>query len=130
MINTDLFEKFNDGKFILPNKEVYFKDIPWSKHPTFEGVELKHVITAKDTDGKFSFHLVRIAPNKKIGLHVHKEQLETHEVICGTGVCINDNFKLDYAPGIISIFHKNIEHQVLAGDSGLYLFAKFFPALC
>ncbi|WP_347223788.1 hypothetical protein [Bacteroides congonensis] len=27
---------------------------------TFEGVELKHIITAKDTDGKFSYHLVRI----------------------------------------------------------------------
>ena len=34
-----------------------------------------------ETSGQFSFHLVRIAPNKKIGNHIHEKQLETHEVI-------------------------------------------------
>lgn len=26
----------------------------------FEGVELKHIITSKDTNGEYSYHLVRI----------------------------------------------------------------------
>lgn len=130
MENKILFEKFNKGNLLLPNKEVNFEEIVWSKHPTFEGVELKHIITSKETNGEFSFHLVRIAPNKKIGMHVHGTQLETHEVICGTGVCINDGAKINYTPGTISIFPATIEHEVIAGDYGLYLFAKFFPALC
>lgn len=130
MENKMLFEKFNKGNLLLPNKEVSFEEIVWSKHPTFEGVELKHIITSKETNGKFSFHLVRIAPNKKIGMHVHETQLETHEVIYGTGVCINDGAKINYTPGTISIFPATIEHEVIAGDAGLYLFAKFFPALC
>ena len=37
---------------------------------------------------------MRIAPNKKIGNHVHKTQLETHEVISGNGVCINEGAEI------------------------------------
>ena len=126
----NLFEQFNnEGKLLLPGAEISFADIPWSKHPTFEGVELKHIITSEQTSGQFSFHLVRIAPNKKIGNHVHKTQLETHEVISGNGICINNGAKIKYEPGVISILPMNVLHEVTAGNNGLYIFAKFMPAL-
>ena len=126
----NLFEQFNnEGKLLLPGSEISFADIPWSKHPTFEGVELKHIITSEQTRGQFSFHLVRIAPNKKIGNHVHKTQLETHEVISGNGICINNGAKIKYEPGVISILPMNVLHEVTAGNNGLYIFAKFMPAL-
>ena len=127
----NLFEKFNEGgKLLLPDTTVSFDSIPWSKHPTFEGVELKHIITSEKTGGQFSFHLVRIAPDKKIGNHIHEKQLETHEVISGAGVCVNDGVELPYEAGTISIFPVGVPHEVIAGDDGLYLFAKFMPALC
>ena len=127
----NLFEKFNEGgKLLLPDATVTFDVIPWSKHPAFEGVELKHIITSERTDGQFSYHLVRIAPNKKIGSHIHEKQLETHEVISGTGVCVNDGVELPYETGVISIFPIGVPHEVIAGDDGLCLFAKFMPALC
>ena len=127
----NLFEKFNEGgKLLLKDATVTFDAIPWSKHPTFEGVELKHIITSERTDGQFSYHLVRIAPNKKIGSHIHEKQLETHEVISGTGVCVNDGVELPYETGVISIFPVGVPHEVIAGDDGLCLFAKFMPALC
>lgn len=127
----NLFEKFNEGgKLLLKDATVTFDAIPWSKHPTFEGMELKHIITSERTDGEFSYHLVRIAPNKKIGSHIHEKQLETHEVISGTGVCVNDGVELPYETGVISIFPISVPHEVIAGDDGLCLFAKFMPALC
>ncbi|NBJ91387.1 cupin domain-containing protein [Parablautia muri] len=127
----NLFEKFNEGgKLLLPDATVTFDAIPWSKHPASPGVELKHIITSERTDGEFSYHLVRIAPNKKIGNHIHENQLETHEVISGTGVCVNDGVELPYEAGIISIFPVGVPHEVIAGDDGLCLFAKFMPALC
>ena len=127
----NLFEKFNEGgKLLLKDATVTFDAIPWSKHPTFEGVELKHIITSERTGGQFSYHLVRIAPNKKIGSHIHEKQLETHEVISGTGVCVNDGVELPYETGVISIFPISVPHEVIAGDDGLCLFAKFMPALC
>ena len=127
----NLFEKFNEGgKLLLPDATVTFDAIPWSKHPASPGVELKHIITSESTDGQFSYHLVRIAPNKKIGNHIHEKQLETHEVISGTGVCVNDGVELLYEAGVISIFPISVPHEVIAGDDGLCLFAKFMPALC
>lgn len=125
-----LFESFNNGSLKLPAATVKFADIPWSKHPVFDGVELKHIVTAKDTDGKFSYHLVRIAPNQSIQNHIHETQLETHEVIAGSGVCRNDNAKILYEAGTVSIMPAGIPHAVEAGDEGLCLFAKFIPALC
>ncbi len=127
----NLFEKFNEGgKLLLKDATVTFDAIPWSKHPASPGVELKHIITSESTDGQFSYHLVRIAPNKKIGNHIHEKQLETHEVISGTGVCVNDGVELSYEAGVISIFPIGVPHEVIAGDDGLCLFAKFMPALC
>ena len=126
----DLFEEFNtQGKLVLTESTSLFKDIPWSKHQSFEGVELKHILSSQQSKGQFSFHLVRIVPNKKIGLHSHQEQLESHEVIAGDGLCLNNKQELIYEAGVISIFPKAVEHEVRAGANGLYLFAKFFPAL-
>lgn len=127
----NLFEKFDgEGKLLLPDTGVSFDAIPWSKHPTFPGVELKHIIISEKTGGQFSYHLVRIAPNKRIGNHIHEKQLETHEIISGAGVCVNDGVTLPYEAGVISIFPIGVPHEVIAGDDGLYLFAKFIPALC
>lgn len=67
----DLFERFNTkGKLCFPGVTILFNDIPWSKHPTFDGVKLKHIVTAQETEGQFSYHLVRIAPGKTIGNHI------------------------------------------------------------
>lgn len=129
-MNNDLFEAFNNGFLKLPAKTVSFADIAWTAHPTFEGVALKHIVTAADTDGQFSYHLVRIAPNKSIKNHIHETQLETHEVIAGSGVCVNKGVEISYEVGTISIMPSGIPHEVNAGADGLYLFAKFIPALC
>ena len=126
----NLFEAFNQGHLILPDKTLDFESVAWSKHPTFDGVELKHIVTSSDTNGEFSYHLVRIAPNKSILNHIHELQLETHEVISGEGTCINTQCEIHYSPGVISIMPKAVPHEVHAGDDGLLLFAKFIPALC
>ena len=126
----NLFEQFDrNGKLRLPGSTVSFGGIAWSKHPAFAGVELKHILTSRNTSGQFSYHLVRIAPGQAIGNHIHEEQLETHEVIAGTGICVCQGASLDYEPGVISILPKGIPHEVHAGSEGLYLFAKFMPAL-
>lgn len=129
-MNNNLFEAFSNGSLKLPTTTVEFATIPYQKHPTFEGVELKHIVTAKNTDGQFSYHLVRIAPNKSIKNHIHDTQLETHEVIAGSGICMNNGTEILYETGTISIMPAGIPHEVNAGNDGLYLFAKFIPALC
>lgn len=126
----NLFEAFNRGKLIIPDKTVDFEKIPWSRHSAFEGVELKHIVTSGETNGEFSYHLVRIATTKSILSHTHALQLETHEVIYGNGICKLAQCEIPYSPGVISIMPKAIPHEVHAGNDGLLLFAKFIPALC
>ncbi len=82
------------------------------------GIELKHLLTLKETDGAYSYHLVRIAPNCSIWEHIHETQLETHEVIAGNGTCINEGTAITYKPGIISVFPANVSHEVNAGEDG------------
>lgn len=55
---NEVFEAFNKGCLIVPEKTINFEQVEWSKHPTFEGVELKHIIKGEQTDEKFSYHLV------------------------------------------------------------------------
>lgn len=130
MDDQNLFERFDtQGQLRLPGAAITFRDLAWNRHPTFDGVELKHIVTAKETGGQFSYHLVRIAPGKAIGSHVHQDQLETHEVIAGTGVCASGGAELAYEPGVVAILPKGLPHAVTAGSGGLYLFAKFIPAL-
>lgn len=121
----DIFEKFSNGSLVLPDAKKSFADVEWKKHPAFKGVEIKKIVSEEETDGKFSFCLVRIAPDCSIGEHIHVSQLETHEVIKGYGECINDGKKIEYKEGIISIMPAGIKHEVNAGKEGLCLLAKF-----
>lgn len=130
MNKSETFTHFNHGELVIPGYKKEFCKLPWLKHPTFDGVELKHLVTAQDTNGQFSYHLVRVAPNKKLDTHTHEKQLETHEVISGSGTCINGGTHIPYQAGTLSMMPAGIEHQVTASNDGLYLFAKFFPALC
>ncbi len=53
-----------------------------------------------------------------------------YSAIFSAGVCVNNKTELPYEAGIISIFSVGVPHEVIAGEDGLYLFAKFMPALC
>jgi len=124
------FESFNTGKLVYQGKEISLDALTWNNHPTFEGVSLKHIVTSKESNGLFSYHLVSIAPNCKIGKHIHELQLETHEVISGSGYAVTkQDSVINYAVGVLAIFDKKVPHEVIAGDNGLCLFAKFMPAL-
>ena len=128
-MNKEVFEAFTCGRLAVPGKNIPFEQIAWSKHPTFEGVELKHMITGKETDGQFSYHLVRIAPGKAIKNHIHETQLETHEVIAGAGVCINDGAEIKSFKGAVvrnpsHYFHPSISWGLITGRMNTF---RFFP---
>ncbi|MCM1525402.1 MAG: cupin domain-containing protein [Ruminococcus sp.] len=124
------FEKLCCGQLISACGKKRIGELGWNKHPEFEGVELKHIVTAGDTAGEFSCHIVKIAPNMKIGSHIHREQTELHEVICGEGACIMNKREEAYTEGTVCIIDRGTEHEVRAGDKGLFLAAKFILALC
>ena len=129
-MNNAVFEAFENGRYETAETTVCFADIPWTKHAVFEGVAMKHLITACKTGGAYSYHLVRIAPCSAIGSHIHDPQQETHEVIAGSGTGLHGGKTTTYEPGVITVMPAGERHEVHAGENGLFLFAKFMPALC
>lgn len=130
IVENAVFAAFESGRCVTPEGEKDCAALPWNKHPAFTGVALKHLVGGGDSGGLFSYHLVRIDPGEAIGEHVHDPQLETHEVVAGSGVCRNGGLDIEYAPGTISLFKPRTAHSVRAGENGLLLLAKFFPPLC
>ena len=104
-------------------------EIPWNQHPKFKGVYLKHLIKGADTDGKLSCHMVKIDPDAILEEHIHENQWELHEVIKGEGKFILDTKETPYYPGRMGMIPKGTNHKVIAGEKGMVLLAKFFPAL-
>lgn len=124
-MKNDTFVHFENGNLSTGVETKNFADLPWNEHKNFSGVFLKNLVTEEQTDGRFTCHLVRIAPNGKIGLHAHPASIELHEVVAGSGVCATESGEIAYAPGSMAVLACNSPHEVRAGKDGLCLFAKF-----
>jgi quercetin dioxygenase-like cupin family protein len=101
----------------------------WNPHAKFEGVFLKHLISASDTGGRLSIHHVRVDPGCAIGDHSHAGMVEIHDVIAGEGTCILEGREIRYSPGSMGVMPADRVHRVVAGEKGLLLLATFSPAL-
>lgn len=121
--------QFNNGKLYLNGECIDVASLPWNEHPAYKGVFLKHVITGNRTDNRLSCHLVKIEPTCEIGLHNHAGKTELHEVLNGNGHCILEDKKMDYRKGVTGLIPADMNHLVKASSEGLFLLAKFFPAL-
>ena len=124
-MENDLFQQFENGALAGAGGQTDLGRLAWNEHKDFAGVFLKNVITAEQSGGLFTCHLVRIEPNRAIGLHTHPASIELHEVTAGSGVCLTDQGEIAYAPGTVAIIFRNAPHEVRAGEEGLRLFAKF-----
>lgn len=118
------------GSLATPQGDADLAARPWTPHPRFAGVALRHLVTGADTDGRLSTHLVRIAAGCRLEEHTHAESLELHEVVAGAGTCELAGRSVRYAPGACGLIPAGAPHSVRA-DAGedLYILAKFAPAL-
>lgn len=124
-MERDIFAHFDNGTLAASGTAASIASLPWNEHKDFKGVFLKNIVTADLTGGLFTCHLVRIEPGMKIGLHTHPTSIELHEVISGSGKCLTKQGEIVYGPGSMSVLPENSPHEVLAGERGLCLFAKF-----
>ena len=129
METDNLTTDFATGRIILEEKETGAQSLAWNEHATFRGVYLKHLITGKDTQGRFSLHLVRIEQDCAIGDHVHASQYEMHEIVEGIGEGKLGGKTVAYLPGVCAVIPEGVHHGVVATQSDLVLLATFIPPL-
>ena len=120
---------FENGSIFTIDQSISAENIKFSPHPKFKGVSLKHLVTGQITDNKISCHLVKVDPFCVLDTHVHENSLEIHEIIAGDGICFIGENKVDYTIGAIGVIRENTRHKVVAGPNGIYILAKFTPAL-
>lgn len=125
----EITARMANGLTVFIDREGATQDLPWNAHARFQGVYLKHLITGADTEGMLSCHLVRMDPGAVLDDHIHETQWELHEVIAGEGVFTLAAKENRYLPGSVALIPKGTKHKVAAGGNGLFLLAKFFPAL-
>jgi quercetin dioxygenase-like cupin family protein len=126
-MNTGL--SFENGFVITKDEITNAENIAYRAHPSFKGVYLKDLATAKTTDGSISCHLVKVEPYCVLDHHIHENNLEIHEVIAGSAKALVGDQEVDYLPGTIGVLPARVPHKITAGEEGIYILAKFTPAL-
>jgi quercetin dioxygenase-like cupin family protein len=129
MKEMNITSNISNGIIHFSNQSIDISEIEWKNHPDYKGVSLKHMITGEKTGGLFSSHLIKLDPNSCIETHCHENQTELHEVIEGNGSFHLLKEVVDYHLGKMAVIPKGKNHMVRAGENGLTLLAKFFPAL-
>jgi len=117
------------GNLYLLGSSIENSSKEWNSHPVFIGVALKHLVTGAQTDGQFSAHIVKVNPNCILDEHIHYGKTEMHEVVVGSGLFVMGSLERKYLEGDMAIIPANTKHKVIAGNEGIYLLAKFVPAL-
>jgi quercetin dioxygenase-like cupin family protein len=121
--------EINNGVLCIHGETLNIEEFTWNEHQAFKGVFLKHLITGETTDNQLSCHLVKINPDCTIGNHIHTGKTELHEIVSGSGQCFIEQTKYEYKKGVVGYIPADKNHSVIAGSEGLFLLAKFFPAL-
>lgn len=124
-MEKDLFQQFSDGVLAGAGQTINLGLYAWNKHKDFAGVYVKNLVTADQTNGLFTCHLVHIEPDHKIGLHTHPGSTELHEVVKGSGICLMNQGEIHYVSGVMAVIARDEPHELRAGEEGLFLFAKF-----
>lgn len=126
---ADLSARFETGAVIFPGCTTDAADRPWHAPPGSNGVFLKDLATGSETDGKFSYHLVRIAKGCAVASHDHDIPWEWNMILRGSGTIILGDREIPVAAGQSCATPPKIPHAVKAGDEDLLLVALFVPAL-
>lgn len=129
MSQNTIQEIFTEGKILFPGKAVDAAKLSWYEHPAFKGVFLKDLVTAADTKGAFSCHVVKVKKGCQVGEHYHNAEWEFNEALEGTWLLTLGGKQYECGPGFTCVTPPGVPHVVSAPDEDVYLLAKFVPAL-
>ena len=100
------------------------------KHPTQEGVFMKHFYAKGDTDGQLNNLEVNIIPGFEIAPHTHEDAGEFFYVVSGYGEFLDDTEWTSIKKGDAFMAPMGMAHSIKnTGDEVLVLFSTFSPPI-
>jgi mannose-6-phosphate isomerase-like protein (cupin superfamily) len=104
-------------------------DASFVKHPTQEGVFMKHFFS-KDDNGRLNNLEVNIVPGYQIAPHTHEESSEFFYVVRGQGEFLDDTEWNPISAGDAFKAPLGMTHAIKnTGNETLVLFSTFSPAI-
>ena len=101
----------------------------FTKHPTQEGVFLKHLFTGSDTGGCLNNLEVNIVPGFQIAPHAHDDSSEFFYVVGGHGEFLDGTEWKAIKEGDAFMAPMKMNHSIKnTGNKTLVLFSTFCPA--
>jgi mannose-6-phosphate isomerase-like protein (cupin superfamily) len=101
----------------------------FTKHPTFEGVYMKHFFGKEDNDRLNNLEVL-IVPNFEIGPHTHENSTEFFYVVSGQGEYLDDMEWKIIRKGDAFKAPQGITHAFRnTGREALLLFSTFSPSI-
>ena len=105
-------------------------DSIYVKHPTQEGVFMKHFYDGDGTDGRLNNLEVSIVPGFQIAPHVHDNASELFYVVSGSGEFLDDTEWRPIGKGMAFKAPQGMTHAIRnTGDETLILFSTFSPPI-
>jgi len=104
-------------------------DARFTKHPTQEGVFLKHFFSGED-NGRLNNMEVHIVPGYQITPHSHENSSEFFYVVSGAGEFLDDTEWKPIKKGDAFKAPQGMTHSIKnTGNDALVLFSTFSPAI-
>ena len=100
------------------------------KHPTQEGVFMKHFFAKDDTDGRLNNLEVNIIPGFQIAPHTHEDAGEFFYVVSGSGEFLDDIKWKAISKGDAFKAPMGMNHSIKnTGNETLVIFSTFSPPI-
>ena len=104
-------------------------DAVFVKHPTQEGVFMKHFFGKEDNDRLNNLE-VHIVPGFEIAPHTHENSSEFFYVVSGQGEFLDNTQWVQIKKGSAFVAPKGMTHAIRnSGNETLVMFCAFSPAI-
>jgi quercetin dioxygenase-like cupin family protein len=104
--------------------------LPWVMHPTAKGVEIKPLVSQKDTGLDVTCMLVSVPQGVEVPEHVHPGQVDILYPLQGKArMWVAGGEIFDLEPGVIVRVPRNTPHKIFDVTEALLIYDVFQPAL-
>ena len=108
----------------------FVEKVPWTPHPTAQGVEIKPLVSRKEHGLNVTCMLVLVPAGTEVPEHIHEEQDDILYPLQGRAMMwVQGTGDFSLEPGILVRVPKGEKHRIYDVEDDLLIYDVFCPAL-